>query len=222
MLAGVGHEHGDVAAPAQPLDAGLHRGVVDPAVPEHEQDDRLVVRVGLDHRRGKPGPGDELADRRRRPPAGGGAGAVARRAAPRRSRWLGGVVAGRAASRRRRRRSAPRRGRSGWRSSPLEPLSATTRVSSRKATTTARTPSTAIWTTGLSFRAFLTSMAPPRAAAARPKEEGPNLPTPLGLRTLLRRWASTGGPQVAHRKPTPKPIVLAHNWSGYRTSSSLA
>ena len=89
---------------------------------------------------------------------------------------------------------------------------------SRKATITARTPSTAIWATGLSFRAFLTAWPLPRAAPAEAaKNEGPNLPTPPGLRTLLRRWASTDGPNVAHRKSTPKPIVLAHNWSGYRT-----
>ena len=44
MLAGVGDEHGQVASAAKPLDALPHRAVVDPAVPEHEQDDRLAVR----------------------------------------------------------------------------------------------------------------------------------------------------------------------------------
>ena len=197
--------------------------VIDAAMPEHEQDHRLVVRVGLR----PPAREARARPRTRRRGAGDRAGGRGGRGAAAAEPALGAVVAdgtGVAASRRR--WCPPVAAAAGAAlevgAESLPPLLWTILVISRKPTITASTPSTAIWATGLSFRAFLTSW--PRRGRPPPgrKNEGPNLPTPLGLRTLLRRWASTGEPNVAHRKSTPKPIVLAHNWSGYRTSSSLA
>ena len=51
----------------------------------------------------------------------------------------------------------------------LPPLLWAILVISRKPTITTKTPSTAIWATGLSFSALLTRCAPPRATAARPQ-----------------------------------------------------
>ena len=175
--------------------------IVEAAVPEHEQDDRLVVRVGPSpparEARARPRTPPPSPGRRLPPPAGGTVVGPATAAEP----VLGGcrvdprARGGRRAAAGVSPAQAPRpagggsvRRRAAARGTPL--------LISRKADDHApgrRAPQ--IWATGLSFRALLTGRPLPRAAPARPQEnEGPNLPAPPGLRTLLRRWASTDGP----------------------------
>ena len=164
-------------------------------MPEHEQDDRLAVRVGLRHRRGKPGPGHEPAEAGAGRRAGG-------RGGRRRHRGGAGAWRSRADARARRRRGAGgvRRCRAAgvaWRSPSSRCRScATTLVIEQEGDDHHQDAEHG----DLGDRVVVQGLpheAGPAAGGRRQaaKNEGPNLPAPLGLRTLLRRWASTGGPQ---------------------------
>src|SRR3954447_21387657 len=181
-VARVGDEQRDLGGARHRLRARLDRVIVDPVPPDHEQDHNLVLVVGLYDRRRQTRAGDEPArgrDGARRSCRGRG----------RRRIWCGGGRAGGGrggrmsggAGRRDRRRGVARgrRGRAlralvGHPGDQQEPDQQRERQEGAD----------------LDDRIVVERLSHgrPHPVAGNGRKKGPNLPVPLGLRTLLRRW----------------------------------
>ena len=158
---------------------------------EHEEDDRLAVRVGGGHRLGQPGARHELAGRGGGGRGRNGCGPWRRRGG--RGRRRRGRGAGDGGSRRaggwRRSGRGGRRSGAGRRATALVHHPGDEQEQDHHREHSERGD--------LNDRVLVQRLSHEIAPVTIPgrwtgKRKGPNLPTPLGLRTLLRRWASTG------------------------------